>query len=598
MIEPILSLSLCVHANREVYALLLGSGISRSARIPTGWDLVLDLVRQLAHLSEEDCEPEPRSWYEQKYGEEPDYSKLLEQIAKSSSERNQLLRSYFEPTDEEREEGGIKVPTQAHRAIAELVKNSYIKVIVTTNFDRLLEIALRDIGIEPTVISTSDSVEGALPLQHTKCTIIKVHGDYLDTRIKNTPSELAAYDEPLNCLLDKVFDEYGLIICGWSGDWDEALRDAIRRCKSRRFTTFWAARRRLQGQASELLNWRQGVFVPIKDADSFFTELNEKVQALEELNKPHPLSAKIAVATLKKYLVDDSHRIRLHDLVTQEVERVYEATSVERFPVNTQFNEQELIRRLNLYESISEILISMFINGCYWGQESHQSLWINSLDRLSNLSYIDNSIRYEPWHNLRLYPALLLFYSGGIAALANQQYNTFYSLLFQPIVKNVNETYPAILSLSTTAVLKSEIARKIPNMQNRKTPLSDYINDLLKSSFQELLPDENKYQLYFDLFEYIIAIIYTYELQCQFQNYYSFGQPGRFAWKRWYTKHLNHLGDVNSSPKDKMEKANWNCELTKVVDFLLELGYFQGVKEEFLKIQNFYGERIDKLNWD
>ena len=123
----------------------------------------------------------------------PDYSDLLDQLVKTPAERNQLLREYFEPNEDERERG-VKVPTEAHNAIARLVADGFVRVIVTTNFDRLLEKALEPVGVTPTVISTPEAVEGTLPLQHNRCSIIKLHGDYLDTRIKNTPEELADYD--------------------------------------------------------------------------------------------------------------------------------------------------------------------------------------------------------------------------------------------------------------------------------------------------------------------------------------------------------------------------------------------------------------------
>jgi hypothetical protein len=333
----------------------------------------------LASLSQEDCEPKPDVWYRKKYGEEADYSKLLDEIAKTPSERNQLLKTYFEPTREEIERGGIKVPTQAHRSIAELVETGYIKVIVTTNFDRLMETALEDLGITPTVISTPDSIKGVLPLPHARCTIIKVHGDYLDTRIRNTPAELEKYDPDMDQLLDRVFDEYGLIVCGWSGIWDTALRNAIKRCPTRRFTTFWASRSEPEQLAKELLDWRQGVFVPIKDADSFFQDLQEKISSLEEFARPHPLSAKVAVETVKRYIVEDRHKIRLHDLIFQEVENLYQETTLEKFPINIEYNDQTALSRVKRYESLAEKLISIIIAGCYWGEESHQSLWIKSL---------------------------------------------------------------------------------------------------------------------------------------------------------------------------------------------------------------------------
>ena len=45
--------------NRGVYAVLVGSGVSRAARIPTGWEVTLDLIRKLAKLYGETCDPDP-----------------------------------------------------------------------------------------------------------------------------------------------------------------------------------------------------------------------------------------------------------------------------------------------------------------------------------------------------------------------------------------------------------------------------------------------------------------------------------------------------------------------------------------------------------
>ena len=134
--DPLLSLAFSMHSNKGVYALLLGSGISRAAKIPTGWEVVLELIRKLALLSDEDCEPEPEAWYSQKYGCVPDYAELLDKIAKTPTERQQLLRAYFEPTAEEQEEKA-KQPTAAHHAIAQLVADGFVKVIITTNFDQI-----------------------------------------------------------------------------------------------------------------------------------------------------------------------------------------------------------------------------------------------------------------------------------------------------------------------------------------------------------------------------------------------------------------------------------------------------------------------------
>ena len=101
--------------------------------------------------------------------------------------------------------------------------------------------------MQPTVISSAAHAQGALPLVHSGCTIIKVHGDYLSPDLKNTVEELDSYDPVIDALLDRVFDEYGLGVCGWSATWDPALRNALLRAPNRRFATFLDAPRRPVG---------------------------------------------------------------------------------------------------------------------------------------------------------------------------------------------------------------------------------------------------------------------------------------------------------------------------------------------------------------
>ena len=215
MIDPQVSLAFALHSNPGAYAALIGSGVFAGAVIPTGWQVVLDLISKLARVLGEDPGDDVSSWYQERFGEEPDYSKLLDTLARSPVERSALLRSYFEPTAEERTRG-VKVPGAAHTALAELAATGHVRLFVTTNFDRLIEQALEAAGVNPRVLSTPDSILGSPPLSQAGCTVVKLHGDYLDTRIKNTPAELDSYDESVDALLDRIIEEHGFIVCGWS----------------------------------------------------------------------------------------------------------------------------------------------------------------------------------------------------------------------------------------------------------------------------------------------------------------------------------------------------------------------------------------------
>jgi len=232
-IDPVTRLAFSMFENKGVYALLLGSGLSRAADIPTGWEITLDLTRRLAAAEGVLDRGDWVAWHHERFGEQPNYSTLLDRLAATPAERRVIIHGYIEPTAEDIETG-TKRPTRAHHAIARLVRDGYVRVLITTNFDRLLENALRDAGVEPTVIKSEDDLIGAVPLIHTRCLILKVHGDYLDTRLLNTDSELEAYGDAQNRYLDRIFDEHGVIVCGWSADWDPALRGAIARIAARR----------------------------------------------------------------------------------------------------------------------------------------------------------------------------------------------------------------------------------------------------------------------------------------------------------------------------------------------------------------------------
>ena len=64
----------------------------------------------------------------------PNYSEEVNELAPTRDERRALLQGYFEPNEQEREEG-LMQPTAAHRSIARLCAAGYVRVVLTTNFD-------------------------------------------------------------------------------------------------------------------------------------------------------------------------------------------------------------------------------------------------------------------------------------------------------------------------------------------------------------------------------------------------------------------------------------------------------------------------------
>lgn len=114
MDNKLLPLSFSVEANKGVYALLLGSGNSYSSSIPTGWGILNELCRIIMKLNGEE-EENAIKWYQEKYDKPTLYDEVIEMLAKTSSERQGLLKEFFKPTEEDIEEKR-KLPIEAHHA--------------------------------------------------------------------------------------------------------------------------------------------------------------------------------------------------------------------------------------------------------------------------------------------------------------------------------------------------------------------------------------------------------------------------------------------------------------------------------------------------
>ena len=527
-INPIESLAVSMQSQPGVYALLLGSGVSSGAGIMTGWQITLDLVRKLAASQQEDVGDDPASWYESKYGELPNYSRLLEALAKYPIERQNLLRPYFEPNDAERADG-VKIPTVSHRAIAELVKNGYIRVIITTNFDKLLEQALRDHGVEPTVLDSPDNVRGALPLAHIENCVFKIHGDYLDSEIRNTPDELASYPESYDDLLDRIFDEYGLVVCGWSSESDEALAAAMSRSTTRRFTTFWTKKDELNERATKIAAHREATIIDIATADDFFQESNEKVKILQEYGRDSELSTASAVSVLKTVLQDPSQQIRHTDLVRDVVGNL--ASVLSQIPIGPPDaplpNGSNLNDRIVAYENLSSTLRAMAPIAGRWASETYANIWREALRQIAT---VDAKMWNDVWFNLHMYPALLTMYGFCVGAIAGRNLDMVGSLLRTQVMGPTGEplSFYSVLGDVQSNLLYSFRGRlPLNGYEQSRTPVSDRIHDVLRSNTEQILVSTRDYSLIFDEFEILLTMGYA----TQFPDVSYWGPVGRYVYR-------------------------------------------------------------------
>lgn len=438
----------------------------------------------------------------ERFGEKPGYANLLEPLTNTETERQNLLRRYFEPNEAEREEG-LKKPTLAHQIIARLVSKGYIRVIVTTTLDRLTENALRCIGIEPVVISCPGHIVNSLPIVHSKITVIKVNGDYIDSSFLNIRSEADKYEERLTELLRYVADNFGLITCGWSATSDGVLREALETSNKFRFSNYFTYLDKLESELEELAYIRRGKTVNITHADAFFKELHENIEALESSNSVNLSASQIAVATLKKFIVHDDQIISLHDLIRGEVDRLkncFNALSMEGAPT-----KEEIKGRVKHYFQHSNMLCSLFVNGVYWGKEQHHSIWLNSLACFTSAKEREGG--EEVWLDLETLPGLIFFYSIGLASILKRDYRLLSKMFSMTSHLRYGEA-PILDHINATKIVDYNTLREA--LGNRQlVPMSELLFTELKPHFDSYLSHSRDYESLFDMFEYLLALAHT-----------------------------------------------------------------------------------------
>lgn len=504
--DPFTQISFSVHENKGVFAVLIGSGLSRSASIPTGWEITLDLVRRVATSQGVEEQADWAEWYRQRTGQEPNYSTLLEELATSPDERRAILHRYIEPSPEERDEG-CKTPTKAHRSIAQLVRSGHFRVIVTTNFDRLMENALREQGVEPTVVASPDALAGAEPLTHSRCYLLKLHGDYKDARILNTDEELSGYPACYDTLLDRIFDEHGLIICGWSGEWDHALRRAFLRAPNRRYPVYWAARGSLGTGAQELADHRSAKVVSIAGADEFFQALQQRVETLELSQRQNPFSIEAMVASVKRYVAKPEHRVQLDELISQEAQRLMGQIGSAQFGPHAQVSQQEIRTRVARYESQTEALARMAGILGRWGDGSELQLIVDLIRSLYVFVEKDaGGMQY--WSGLRSYPAVLVFTAYGVALTRAERWRVLRLFLITPWPREYKDPQRVVSTLFLHAWKghSDQIWQQLDGLDLHKTPLSDHLFAVMSSWCSSFMGVSVEFELLFARFETLAAL--------------------------------------------------------------------------------------------
>lgn len=586
-IERLTTLAFSMYTNKGAYALLLGAGISRSAHIPSGWEVENMLIEQLAATQGAADIEDWHQWYKDKYGDSAAYSSLLEELVKEPTERVQLMRGFFEPTDEERELGWKK-PTKAHGAIAKLAKEGYIRVILTTNFDRLLERALEAEDVIPQVIYHESDIEKSTPIVHGKTvTIIKINGDYIDCRFRNTTEELDNYPEAMKNYVSRIFEDYGLITCGWSATWDKGLVDIINGSSSSRYNSFFTN----VGEASDVMKAlaisRRGEIMLIKGADDLFTELHEQVVALEQSNTSRRLNYDVMMSRVKKYLSSEQYNIDYSDLIEKFGTEAYDKIMA-KANYNFTITPEQFFAYFELHHNAVKPLIDIAILTARWGKAHHIEAFGDIMVKLCTKPFRSGEITTEGTQYLHALGATLLLNAIGIACVKYDRYTELNKILklSVPAGNFIGFYRKSLLSLLGSTHWRYDELNYLAGI-NYIYPWSFILLKRLRSHFIGCFTVDSEYENTFYIWEHLKSLVFGYN-QCYILDRF-YVPTGQFLRSRVEYKMRQNGEEPYSVFFDNADKLKGEWEPVKQGMFN---GNYDEYKKNFDQAEEYYKQNM------
>ncbi|MBT8507422.1 hypothetical protein AZH53_03130 [Methanomicrobiaceae archaeon CYW5] len=529
MDDAVIPVAYAMQASPKRYALFLGAGISLSAGLPSGKEVAADMIRKIAKgrgvaIEGNDDVDVCFQWFSQNVDGPITFDNLMKKLGIVEETRRDRLIPLILPTDD----NGDPLPsntTIAHRMIAKLVKEKMVSLIITTNFDPLLEDAIRETGVRPVIIH-SQSDPQMMSIFPDTCRIVKVNGDFENLELKLTPEDLESYEPDISNYIKKICEEYGLIVCGWSADYDSGLQEILSSQQYRRYPTFWCLRP--DSDIPENLNSAiKPIPIEIDSADQFFTSLDTIVERIRSIEQKQPLTVSAAIRRVTDALQQPRPDIALSQLIHSQTEFILEELAQKvYFPDGTINALEYLNSRIYSLTKKTSPLATMLATLAYF-DDKYDYLIHDVVERLVNIPHnepftgektiiTDFSCPQdfgECLYHLRLLPALITIYTTGIAATRTEHFNSleavFSPKIFKPYHIPENKK-PYFESINISRIFGRYDLWETVNSEFFNAPgdFFWYIYLICHKLVKHLIPGDIGYSETYDIFEYLFGLAY------------------------------------------------------------------------------------------
>jgi len=212
----------------------LGAGASIESGVLSASDCIWEWKKQIydtnnagspfrfVNYKSDNCKKEVQRWIDSQgifpsLGDEDEYSFFAEKTYPDELDRCTYFNTKFT---------NIKKVSAGYRLLAYFVTQGFTNKVWTTNFDDLILKAVVEQNLTQIDVSLDCSARVNNTINANNLMVIKLHGDYKYSKMKNTANELDTQESIFVNALSKMLLDMDLVVLGYSGR-DKSIMTAL-----------------------------------------------------------------------------------------------------------------------------------------------------------------------------------------------------------------------------------------------------------------------------------------------------------------------------------------------------------------------------------
>lgn len=287
-----------------------------------------------------------------------------------------------------------------------------------------------------------------------------------------------------------------------------------------------------------------------------------------------------AVEEVKQCLASVGGRIRLYELMNELVEESIGALTRGNEDAGIEVTPESLDEHIRACEkAVGKLCAAQTLVG-FWGLPDHRMSLTYAMRHLG----FEGSKGSRAERVLSWYPVVLLLYTGGVSAIAANNYENLKEALHVTIPGHDGRRRKLVRAYGEWSKHAYDLFKLLPGRERNHVPMSEHLFINAKGFLDNLSLHDDEYEEAFDRFEVLLSLEHAEQYARESEHNRHWAPTGRFRWKLMHGAERSPYHRVLSEADGS--KQNWRP---------IEHGMFQGSYERFLDVAKGFGEFLNGI---